>query len=379
MKKIIRVELGSRSYSIRIEGGILQNAGHAIRSVTKATQLIILTSSTVYEKYGRDFHKGLGGKNPKTFFHVIPDGEAQKNERTLLEILRKMKSLGFQRDSCLIALGGGVIGDLGGLAASIYMRGIDFVQCPTTLLAQVDASIGGKTAIDFQGIKNLIGTFYQPKIVLIDPWVLKSLNQRQLRTGLAEAIKCGVICDPQLFGTIEKQLPAILKYDFKNLFFIIWRSCLIKAKIVSEDERENGKRAWLNYGHTLGHALESYYDYASLTHGESIAYGMWAASLISNSLGLCTKETVQRQYDLLKRAGLFKKVPLFSNEKLYEKMLLDKKARSGRVQFILTRKIGLVTIQKNVPKNAIFTALGRLRAEITHRSKLSTNEGYSYV
>ena len=290
-----------------------------------------------------------------------------------------MRLLGFQKDSCLIALGGGVIGDLGGLASSIYMRGINFVQCPTTLLAQVDASIGGKTAIDFQGVKNLIGSFYQPKIVLIDPLVLKSLNQRQLRTGLAEVIKYGIICDPYLFKVIEKNLPLILEFDLEFLTFIIWRSCLIKAQIVSKDEQENGKRAWLNYGHTIGHALEAYYGYTKLTHGEAIAYGMWGASLISKSLGLCSATTVQRQYDLLKRTGLFKQLPSFQNESLWKKMLLDKKSRSGQIQFILTRKIGLVTIQKNVLKSIIFSALSYLRAEITCGAQQSLNEGYSYV
>jgi 3-dehydroquinate synthase len=294
-------------------------------------------------------------------FLLIPDGESQKNEKVLFRVLKGMSISGLQRDSCLVALGGGVIGDLGGVAASLYMRGIDFVNCPTTLLAQVDAAVGGKTAVDFAGIKNLVGTFHQPKCVVIDPETLNTLDKRQLRTGLAEIIKYGVIQDKELFSLIERGLEKILVGDTGFLTQLIRRSCAIKARIVTEDEREGGKRAWLNYGHTLGHALESHLHYKILTHGEAVAYGMWFAALLSLKMGLCSNPTVERQRRLLERAGLFRELPSLDFGKIYQKMLLDKKARNGRILFVLTRKIGVVTIQKNVPKSAIFWAFKRIQ------------------
>jgi 3-dehydroquinate synthase len=251
-------------------------------------------------------------------------------------------------------LGGGVVGDLGGFAASIYMRGIQFVQCPTTLLAQVDAGIGGKTAIDFKNIKNLVGAFYQPKVVLADTSVLQSLNDRQLKTGLAEVIKYGVIQDLAMFGLLEERLDDVLHKDPKLLTELVRRSCQIKAKIVSADEKESGQRAWLNYGHTLGHALEAYFNYDVLTHGEAISYGMWFAGLLSYRLGLCDTESVDRQIRLLRRAGLFRPIPRFNERKVYDKMTLDKKAKSGQ--------IGLVTIQKSVPQSVVFSTLRQLQA-----------------
>lgn len=363
MIKRIRLPLGPRSYDICIGNGVLQRSEKLIKAVTNVKSFVILSSPFIFKKHGKHLYKSLEKRNIKIETILVPDGEAQKNERGLLKVLEKMARLGLQRDACLIALGGGVIGDLGGLAASLYMRGIDFIQCPTTLLAQVDASVGGKTAVDFFGIKNLIGSFYQPKLVLIDPNVLKTLEERQFKTGLAEVVKYGVIQDKNLFKVLETHLPSILNKDPELLSFLIARSCSIKSKVVSEDEKEAGKRAWLNYGHTLGHALESYFQYKVLTHGEAIAYGMWFSSLLSRSIKLCADSVVDRQYHLLKRIGLFRRLPSFNPTKIYQKMFLDKKARGGKILFVLTRKIGLVTIRKNVPKSIIFSALNQLRAE----------------
>ncbi len=368
MNKEIKVNLKERGYKIHVRRGLLKQVGPEIKRVSKAEKILLLSIPKVWEKYGRMVLNGLSKSFKQAEVFLIPDGEVHKNEKVLFSVFKKLKDLRFQKDSCLAALGGGVVGDLGGLAASLYMRGIDFVQVPTTLLAQVDASIGGKTAVDFQGIKNLVGAFYQPKVVLIDPDTLKTLDDRQMRTGLAEIIKCGIIQDEKLFESIEKNINLFFDRDPQFLSSLICRSGLIKARIISEDEREGGKRMWLNYGHTLGHAFESYYGYQRLTHGEAIAYGMWAASLMSHWMGLCTAETARRQYALLKVAGLFKPVPKFEKERVYQKMLLDKKARSGQIQFVLTRKIGLVTIQKNVEKSLIFSALNRLQTEMPQPS-----------
>ena len=363
MIKKIKVNLGNRSYPIFIQDNLLNNCGPTLKEHTRSKKIAILSNSTVFKICGKSFLKSLKKVCLKPITIFVLDGEKNKSEGSLLHILKKMALNGFQRDSCLLALGGGVVGDLGGLAASIYMRGIDFIQCPTTFLAQVDSSIGGKTAIDFVGIKNLVGTFHQPKAIFTDPSLLKTLTERQFATGLAEVIKYGVIQDEKMFDFIEKNIDIILARNQKTLFYLISKSCEIKANIISQDEKENGRRAWLNYGHTLGHALESYYRYEVLTHGEAISYGMWFATLLSSRLGLCSKDVLNRQVELFKKAELLPILPYFNPQKVYQKMLLDKKARNGRIQFILTRKIGLVTIQKNVKQSTILSALTQLQAE----------------
>ncbi len=368
MMSEIKVELGKKSYSIFIQNGLLNGCGQVLNNVIATKRICVLTTVKIHKICGKKLAESFRKMRARPGFIFIQDGEKNKDGETLFYVLKKMALFGMQRDSCLIALGGGVVGDIGGLAASLYMRGIDFVQCPTTLLAQVDASVGGKTAIDFNGIKNLIGTFHQPKCVLIDPTVLKSLSDRQFKTGLAEVIKYGVIQDESLFRNFENNAGSILGREYSTLFRLISRSCEIKAGIVSEDEKESGKRAWLNYGHTLGHALEAYYGYETLTHGEAIAYGMWFASLLSVKLGLSTRSVLERQKNVFEKVGLLQGLPRFRPQAVYEKMFLDKKARNGQIQFVLTRKIGLVTIQKNVPRPAIFSALTQLQAEANKRS-----------
>ncbi len=359
----IKINLGNRSYEILIQDNLLNKCGLFVKEFARSKKIAILSNTFVFNNFGNNLVASLKKFGLKTVPIYIPDGEKYKNKDSLFHILKTLVFNGFQKDSCLLSLGGGVIGDLGGLACSVYMRGINFVQCPTTLLSQVDASIGGKTAIDFEGVKNLIGTFYQPKIILIDPTLLKTLDMRQFRTGLAEVIKYSVIQDEKMFEFIEENIDDILKRDEKKLFLLISKSCAIKAKIVSQDEKEDGPRAWLNYGHTLGHALESNFKYRVLTHGEAISYGMWFAALLAFRLGLCPNNVLKRQVELLRKSGLIKKLPIFDPNKVYQKMFLDKKARNGRIQFVLTRKIGLVTIQKNVPKFTILSVLTQLQVE----------------
>jgi 3-dehydroquinate synthase len=361
--KVIRVHLGNRSYPLCIREGLLKQAGPLVRKAVPSRKVALVSTSFLFKAYGRSLTNSLERSGFRVDPILVKDGESHKNEKTLFNILRKMAGLGLQRDSGLISLGGGVLCDLAGLAAALYMRGIAYVQCPTTLLAQVDASIGGKTAIDFCGIKNLVGCFYQPKAVLIDPSVLVTLSERHFKTGLAELIKHGIIQDERLFKKIENNTRAILSRDLNLLSGLIARSCEIKAGIVSEDEREAGKRAWLNYGHTLGHALESYYGYRLLTHGEAIAYGMWFAAKLAARLGICSGSVAQRQVRLLKQVKLLRNVPRFNLEIVFRKMFLDKKARSGRIQFVLTRKLGLVTIEKNIPPSTILSVLTQFQSE----------------
>jgi 3-dehydroquinate synthase len=363
LTKVILVKLRDRSYPLYIRADLLKQAGPLIRKAVPSRKVALVSTSFLFKTYGRSLMKSLQSSGFCADPILVPDGEIHKNEKTLFNILQKTASLRLQRDSGLISLGGGVLCDLAGLAAALYMRGIAYVQCPTTLLAQVDASIGGKTAIDFYGIKNLVGCFYQPKAVLIDPSVLVTLSERHFKTGLAELIKHGIIQDERLFRKIENNTDAILSRDLNLLPGLIARSCEIKAGIVSEDEREVGKRAWLNYGHTLGHALESYYGYRLLTHGEAIAYGMCFAAKLSAHLGVCSPSIAQRQVRLLKQVKLLRKIPRFNLEIVFRKMFLDKKARSGRILFILTRKLGLVTIKKNIPSSTIFSVLTQFQSE----------------
>ncbi|HVZ79618.1 MAG TPA: 3-dehydroquinate synthase [bacterium] len=359
----IDLSLGRNGYPIFVRAGMLKNPEKGLVRHFFPRKTAIVASKKIYRVHGRQLATWLSRQGIPVQKIFVNDSETRKNEKTLFAILRKMAEFGFNRDSGLVALGGGVIGDMTGLAASLYMRGIPYIQCPTTLLAQVDAGIGGKTAIDFCGTKNLIGAFYQPKAVLIDPDALKTLPQRQFISGLAEVVKYGVIRDENLFSFMEANKQPILSRDSKFLRYIIARSCAIKADVVSRDEREGGLRAVLNYGHTLGHALESYFEYEYLTHGEAISYGMWFAGLLSSSLGLCGQEIVDRQVKLLQSLGLFRALPKLDNNRLLKIMALDKKSKNGQVQFVLTRKIGLVNIRKNIPRSTILSALTRLQAE----------------
>jgi 3-dehydroquinate synthase len=359
----ILVSVRDQEYPILISDGLFHEMPSWVCRQVRPSKVMILTNRKVEKMYGKklltDFHK----HHCSTFIYSISNGEKYKNKDSLFAILNQMRKMNFQRDSCLLALGGGVVGDLGGLAASLYMRGIALVQAPTTLLSQVDASIGGKNAVDFGDIKNLIGTFYQPKGVLIDPVVLKTLNERDFRTGLSEIIKYGIIYDHRFFNYLDKNMERLLQRDPKILKHVINRSCQIKALIVSRDERENGIRAWLNYGHTMGHALEAFYQFKGITHGEAIAYGMRFASLLAFKQRLCDQKTVDRQWDILRRAGLTPKLGKFDIKIVHEKMTLDKKARRGKAQFVLTRKIGLVSIQKKLSSSAIYSALRQVQAE----------------
>jgi 3-dehydroquinate synthase len=368
MTKTISLFLVGKNYPIQIESGLLDYVPAWVIKNIHPSKIMIVTNEKIEKKYGKLLMSGFKKRRLPACAFIIKDGESYKNEKTLFSILKQLRKMEFQRDSCLLALGGGVVGDLSGFAASIYMRGISFVQVPTTLLAQVDASIGGKNGIDFEGIKNLVGTFYQPVSVLIDPLVLKTLDDRNIRTGLAEVIKYGVIYDARFFRYLEGNLDRLLHREMKALLTVIVRSCQIKASIVSNDEREKGKRVWLNYGHTLGHALEAYYQFKSITHGEAIALGMRFASLVAFQQGLCNQTTVDRQWNLLRRAGLIPKLKTFDIKSVYEKMLLDKKVKNGRVQFILTRKIGLVSIQQNLPSSVIYSALRQVQAEACESS-----------
>ena len=348
MKKI-RVNLGDRSYDICIGSNILGKIGSKLKSFNSSPKTAIISNPAVYRLYGKKVLNSIKSSGFDVIPVIIPDGEKYKDISIVQKIYGELLMHRLDRKSALIALGGGVIGDITGFVASTYMRGIDYIQIPTTLLAQVDSSVGGKTGVNHKLGKNMIGTFYQPKLVWIDIDILKTLPQKEFLAGLAEVIKYGVIWDAKLFEFLENSRDKILRLDKKSLTHIIKRSCEIKAKVVSKDEREAGLRAILNYGHTIGHAIETVTGYKKYLHGEALAIGMFIEAEIAESLKLLKEKTVQRIKSLIESYGLPTKIPVRINRNiLLASMQLDKKAVAGELKFILPERIGKVRIQKGI-------------------------------
>jgi len=291
----------------------------------------------------------------------VPAGEGAKNLDTVAGLYAAALESGLDRESAFIALGGGVTGDLTGFAASTYMRGVKFIQMPTTLLAQVDSSVGGKTGVDFAGMKNIVGTFYQPASVIINTDTLKTLPERQVLSGLAEIIKYGIITDESFLKFLEANINSIVALDSQALVHAIGRSCSIKAEIVSKDERDQGIRAVLNFGHTVGHAIEALGGMSAYTHGEAVAIGMVAEANIALLLGLIDSSLADRIRDLLRRAGLPVRLPDFSNESLVRLMQHDKKTTGSRFVFALPKGPGQACIYKDVKPEIISVALDMAR------------------
>jgi 3-dehydroquinate synthase len=333
----IQVALGERSYPIHIGPGLMEDQELLRRSIP-ATQVLIVTNEVVAPLYLNAFKNALSAKQQHSL--VLPDGEAKKNLGSLEQILDKLVEQGFHRDACLVALGGGVIGDLTGFAAACYQRGVTFVQIPTTLLAQVDSSVGGKTAVNHPKAKNMIGAFHQPSCVLADTNTLKSLPKREFSAGLAEVIKHGLILDNTFFHWLENNLEKVLAQESSALTHIVRRSCEIKADIVSKDEHERGTRALLNFGHTFGHALESLMGYGEWLHGEAISIGMNLAAETSKELGMIKASDCEKIRSLLKRAYLPVIDPRIDPDALLKLMRMDKKASASGGRMILLEKLG---------------------------------------
>jgi 3-dehydroquinate synthase len=286
------------------------------------------------------------------FTVTVPDGERYKTMRSVSRVVDALAQARFERSSVVIALGGGVIGDLAGFAAAIYSRGVEFVQIPTTLVAQVDSSVGGKTGVNHELGKNLIGAFYQPRVVLMDPGTLKTLPEREWRAGLAEVIKYGVIADEGFFESLEENIEPILKRDEDLVSNVVAHSCQIKASVVEQDEREGGLRRILNYGHTVGHALESLGRYRRLIHGEAVGIGMVYEAELSHRLGLCSEQVVVRQRRVVERTGLPTEAPPLRFASLWAAMQHDKKVSRGQVLCVLPRSIGRVEVKPLVREDA---------------------------
>ncbi len=348
----VPVALGDRSYEILIQPGILSQIGAILQSAGCAGRVGIVTNPVVHQLYGSVVLRALRQAGFSPFLIIVPDGEKAKTVQWLSKILDALVAQQLERQDMILALGGGVTGDVAGFAASTYLRGIPFVQVPTTLVAQVDSSVGGKTGVNHPEGKNLIGAFYQPRIVVIDPHVLKTLPSRQWIAGLAEVIKYGVIADEQFFSYLEQHVEEIQDQTDEAMLHVLRRCCEIKADVVAGDERESGRRRILNYGHTVGHALEAWGRYRKWIHGEAVGIGMVQEALIGQYLGMCSNSVVERQNDLIKRVGLPFAIPkemTFLN--LWQTMQHDKKVIKGDIHCVLPRCIGEVGVVPLVRKS----------------------------
>ncbi len=335
----VNIDLGDRSYPIAIGTALLDSAG-TWAALPRSASALIVTNTTVAPLYEERLRKALGARHKAIHTVVLPDGEEHKNWQVLNLIFDALLQHGCDRKTVLYALGGGVVGDMTGFAAASYMRGVPFVQVPTTLLAQVDSSVGGKTAINHPLGKNMIGAFYQPLLVVCDLDTLKTLPARELSAGLAEIIKYGPIADMAFLDWIESNLPALLARDPAALAHAVKRSCEIKAWVVGQDEREAGLRAILNFGHTFGHAIESGLGYGEWLHGEGVGCGMVMAANLSQRLGLVDAALVQRLTALIQRADLPIVGPKLGADRYLELMRVDKKSEAGEIKFVLIDKPG---------------------------------------
>jgi 3-dehydroquinate synthase len=350
----LRIELGERGYPIMIGPALLDDPAVLAEAVA-ARDVLVVTNETVAPLYLDRLGRSLAGKRVASV--VLPDGEQHKTLDTLARVFDALVEHRMNRDACVAALGGGVVGDIAGFAAACYQRGVDYVQVPTTLLAQVDSSVGGKTGVNHPGGKNLIGAFHQPRAVVSDIGTLGSLPPRELRAGLAEVIKVGLVADADFFAWIEGNLEALLDLDAAALTHAIRRSCEIKAGIVAEDEHEHGRRALLNLGHTFGHAIETAAGYGAWLHGEAVGAGMLMAADLSARLGWLRPTDVERVRSLLQRAGLPVAAPRIGAARGLELMGMDKKVLAGRIRLVLLRHVGEGGVAGDYPAEALQATL----------------------
>jgi 3-dehydroquinate synthase len=356
----VSVSTPSRSYEVLIGSGLLARAGESLGKVLENRRVFVVTVSPVRRRWAKVLLKSLSASGIDAVLLEMPDGERSKRLATLEKLADKLVKQGADRGVTLIALGGGVVGDVTGFLASIYMRGVDVIQIPTTVLAQVDAAIGGKTGVNLVSGKNLLGTFHQPRVVLVDPSVLATLPSREYRAGLYEALKCGIIGDPGLFRLFEERRREILDRDPVVVEKVIADSVRLKASVVSADEREGGLRQVLNLGHTIGHALEAETRYRSLLHGEAIAWGMIAATHIALATGKLDSVTAGRISSTVLGFGRLPTMR-WQSANILKRLRSDKKTRQGIVHFILPREIGKVEITTDVPVDVVRSAIDEIR------------------
>jgi 3-dehydroquinate synthase len=357
---------------IKIGRGLLEDIGRECGRCLLGGRCAIISDANVAPRFGRTVKESLARAGFDAQLIVVPAGEKSKSLKSVQKCYDQLAAHRLERKSFIIALGGGVVGDLAGFVAATYLRGIPFVQVPTTLLAQVDSSVGGKVGVNLKAGKNLVGAFHQPRLVLCDLDTLRTLPVREYRAGLAEVIKYGIIYDAGLFEKLERDMDNLLKREEKTLAGVIACCCEIKAEVVAQDETESGLRAILNFGHTIGHALEAISHYGKYLHGEAISIGQVAAARISAELSGLAEREVERITDLFRRAGLPTHAEFKSaqREKLFAAMKLDKKVSGGEIKFVLARQIGEVEFGKKVPRDLIEKTLSN---SITHHASRVTS------
>ncbi len=340
----VKVGLGKRSYDIVIGPGCLHRTGRYLQALGLSGTVGIVTNPTLARLHGTSLKQAIVRAGFACHVIRIPEGEPTKTLHWVSSIIDELVKYRFERRSALVALGGGVIGDVTGFAAAMYLRGIPFIQVPTTLVAQVDSSVGGKTGVNHPSGKNLIGAFYQPALVVSDTKTLQTLPKREWLAGLAEVIKYGVIADRRFFGFLEDRMEHVLDMREEDVQTVVARCCEIKARVVAKDEREAGLRRILNYGHTIGHALEALGGYRDYIHGEAVGIGMVHEALLAHHLALCSKGVVDRQRALIQRTGLPVRMPVHGFSKFWGAVRHDKKVANGTVHCVLPRSIGKVQV-----------------------------------
>jgi 3-dehydroquinate synthase len=360
VSRLVRLALGDQGYDIVVRAGALMEAGAEIRKVSTSSRVAVLTDSTVGPLHADSLLASLKASGFESILATVPAGEAHKNLPTLLPVYDTFLRARIERTTPVVALGGGVVGDMAGLVAATILRGVPFAQIPTTLLSMVDASVGGKTGVDHAVGKNLIGAFHQPKLVLIDPAVLVTLPARELRGGLAECIKHDCIRDASGFAELEKNIGQALALDLDYLTELIAHNVAIKARVVEADPFEKAERAHLNFGHTFGHAIESVSDF-SYSHGESVALGMCAAAHLCVQLGMLPETDRARIAALIASAGLPTGGLKLSTDSVFNAMFFDKKVKAGKLRLVLLDRIGHAVIRDDVPAEKIRAAIESLR------------------
>jgi 3-dehydroquinate synthase len=351
----------SSSYEIRIGRDILDRMTLLIAKNHKAGRYAVITDDCVGGLYGKKFISVLKDIGLNVSLIEFPAGESSKNIKTVMDIAGKLMEMGADRETCLIALGGGVVGDITGFVASVFMRGVPYIQIPTTLVAQVDSSIGGKTGVDLPHGKNLLGTFYQPRAVFADLNFLDTLPEKEFNNGLAEIIKYGIIDDEKMFRALEDNMDAVKSKDSKLMPGLVENCCRIKKSVVEIDEKEHGLRRILNFGHTIGHSVETISKF-SITHGEGVALGMVAAARISEKTGYLKNNEAERIESIIRQAGLPVKMPKsLDGAKIISQLKMDKKKKGDIIHFVLLKKIGMPFINGNIEQNLIAAVLEEMK------------------
>jgi 3-dehydroquinate synthase len=358
----VPVVFPNHRYDVAIEPGALDRLGERVRAVAPASSAALYVDPALRGEPAKRARASLEAAGYAVLEQVLPGGEASKNLDTVRSLYDGLLTRRFERGAPLVALGGGVTGDMIGFVAATYLRGVPFVQCPTTLLAMVDSSVGGKVGVNVPQGKNLIGAFHQPVAVVADPIALRTLPARELRCGLAECIKHALIRDPALFAWTRASLPALLALDADALAELVARNVAIKAAVVMEDEKETGVRAHLNFGHTFAHAIEASVGYGTVLHGEAVGLGMLAATTLAASAGLCSADLRTELESLVAAAGLPVRTALPDDERLLAAMALDKKVARARIRFVLPTRLGAVELRDDLTPDRIREAWASIRA-----------------